>query len=177
RVVSHPQALGQCRDYISTHGFEAVEMSNTAVAAESVAKGTDIHTAAIASSETAELYGLSILDHDIQTSYQNATRFAVFSRVRNAAAQGSEDSRFILMFTVKNEAGSLARAIDVIGEYGFNMSALRSRPMGSLAWRYYFYVEASGDIFSEKGQEMLEKLRGVCDRLKVVGNFPEPGEL
>ena len=177
RVVSHPQALSQCRDYISSHGFQAVEMSNTAVAAESVAKGTDIHTAAIASLETAELYGLSVLDHDIQTSYQNATRFAVFSRVQNREEQSRNDMRFMLMFTVKNEAGSLARAIDVIGAYGFNMSALRSRPLGSLAWQYYFYLEAAGDIFSPDGQAMMRRLSGVCDMLKVIGSFPEPQEL
>ena len=177
RVVSHPQALSQCRDYIAAHGFTAVEASNTAVAAEQVSKGTDIHTAAIASIETAEQYGLSVLDHDIQTSIENATRFAVFSRVQNQAVRDSGDSRFMLMFTVRNEAGSLAKAIDIIGAYGFNMSALRSRPMGSLAWQYYFYLEAGGDIFSAQGQEMLEKLQDNCSMLKVVGSFPEPAEL
>ena len=176
RVVSHPQALAQCRDYIAAHGMETEEAGNTAVAAEMVAKGMDIHTAAIASIETAQLYGLQVLDHDIQTSFQNETRFAVFSRVMNSGAQ-DQNSRFMLMFTVRNEAGSLARAIDVIGAYGFNMSSLRSRPMGSLAWQYYFCLEAGGDIFSEKGQEMIEKMRPVCDMLKIVGAFPEPGEL
>ena len=177
KVVSHPQALSQCRDYISGHGFEAVEASNTAVAAQSVADAADIHTAAIASAETADLYGLTVLDHDIQTSFQNATRFAVFSRVRNQETNGRKDCRFMLMFTVRNEAGSLAKAIDVIGSCGFNMSALRSRPLGSLAWQYYFYLEAAGDIFSAEGQAMLKKLEKNCEMLKVIGAFPEPGEL
>lgn len=176
RVVSHPQALSQCRDYITSHGFERVEAGNTAVAAEMVSKNMDIHTAAIASIGTAQLYGLEVLDHDIQSSYQNETRFAVLSRVRNSETQ-SGNSRFMLMFTVRNEAGSLAKALDVVGQYGFNMSSLRSRPMGSLAWQYYFCLEAAGDIFSEKGQEMLEKMKPVCDMLRIVGSFPEPSEL
>ena len=177
KVISHPQALGQCRDYIVSHGFAQEEASNTAVAAEAVSKGMDIHTAAIASLETAEQYGLQVLDHDIQTSMENATRFAVFSRVQNDEAKGRKDSRFMLMFTVRNEAGSLAKAIDVIGAYGFNMSALRSRPLGGLAWQYYFCLEAGGDIFSPDGQAMLRKLQKNCDMLKVIGNFPEPSEL
>ncbi|MBR3641971.1 MAG: bifunctional chorismate mutase/prephenate dehydratase, partial [Parasporobacterium sp.] len=177
RVISHPQALAQCRDYIASHGFTAVEAGNTAVAAEQVARGADIHTAAIASQETAETYGLAVLDHDIQTSHENATRFAVFSRVQNKSPQEKEASRFMLMFTVRNEAGSLAKAIDIIGEYGFNMSSLRSRPLGSLAWQYYFFIEAHGDIFSAKGREMLGRLQNTCGMLKVVGNYPEPEEL
>ena len=177
QVMSHPQALAQCKDYIAAHGFTPVEASNTAVAAEKVASGTDIHTAAIASLETAERYGLTVLDHDIQTSVQNSTRFAVFSRVQNRGDEGHADRRFMLMFTVRNEAGSLARAIDVIGDYGFNMSSLRSRPLGSLAWQYYFCVEAAGDIFSPDGQAMMRRLAGTCDMLKVVGSFPEPAEL
>ncbi|MBO4548731.1 MAG: bifunctional chorismate mutase/prephenate dehydratase, partial [Abditibacteriota bacterium] len=175
RVVSHPQALAQCREYIRARGFETEEASNTAVAAEAVSSGTDVHTAAIAGIETAELYGLSVLDHDIQTSFQNATRFGVFSRVQNARSQ--KNSRFILMFTVRNEAGSLAKAIDVVGEYGFNMSALRSNPLKSLAWQYYFYLEAGGDIFSPRGSEMLERLRDNCDMLKIAGSYPEPEEI
>ena len=177
QVMSHPQALAQCKDYIAAHGFTPVEASNTAVAAEKVASGTDIHTAAIASLETAERYGLTVLDHDIQTSVQNSTRFAVFSRVQNRGEEAHADRRFMLMFTVRNEAGSLARAIDVIGDYGFNMSSLRSRPLGSLAWQYYFCVEAAGDIFSPDGQAMMRRLAGTCDMLKVVGSFPEPAEL
>ena len=176
KVVSHPQALMQCRNYIKSHGFTAEEASNTAVAAAAVASGADIHTAAIASLETAELYGLTVLDHDINESAENATRFAVLSRIQNKSSEASE-GRFMLMFTVRNEAGSLAKAIDIIGAYGFNMSALRSRPMGGLAWQYYFFVEAVGSIESPDGQAMLRKLSANCAMLKVVGNYPEPNEL
>ena len=81
------------------------------------------------------------------------------------------DARFILMFTVRNEAGSLARAIDIIGRHGYNMISLRSRPMKDLLWQYYFYVEAEGCIDSSAGQEMMEELLSCCDRLKLVGTY------
>ena len=77
----------------------------------------------------------------------------------------------ILLFTVRNEAGALAKAIDVIGKHGFNMRCLRSRPMKELLWQYYFYAEAEGNIYTEKGEEMLSELKNYCDRLKSVGTY------
>lgn len=170
-VVSHPQALSQCATYIKNHGFEQMQASNTAIAALSVLEKGDIHTAAIASAETAELYGLKVLDHSINESATNTTRFAVLSRIQNKSAR-SKNSTFFLLFTVNHIAGALAKAIGVIGRHGFNMKALRSRPMREDAWQYYFYVEAEGDEDSEAGRQMLKELSEHCDMLKVVGSYP-----
>lgn len=175
-VVSHPQALDQCAGYIRKHGFDQIRAVNTAMAAQSVAEKGDIHTAAIASVETADLYGLSVIDHDVNESATNTTRFAVFSRVSNSAVK-RENNNFMLLFTVKNVSGALAKAIDVIGKYGFNMKVLRSRPMKELVWQYYFYVEAEGDESSEEGRAMLEELSRHCDMLKVVGTYSVETEL
>ena len=82
-VVSHPQALAQCAEYIRKHGYQTIEYANTAKAAKAVKDGCDKSVAAIASAETARLYGLEELDHDINESALNSTRFAVFSRVEN----------------------------------------------------------------------------------------------
>ena len=75
------------------------------------------------------------------------------------------------MFTVKNEAGSLANAISIIGKYGFNMTALRSRPLKKHSWQYYFYIEIDGSTDTPEGKQMLEELNKVCDKLKVAGTF------
>ena len=170
-VISHPQALSQCRSYIQKHGFESVSAANTAMAAQKVAQEGDPCIAAIASEETAELYGLQILDHDINESKVNTTRFAVFSRVENSAAARRDGEAFLLLFTVKDEAGGLAKAINVISAYNFNMRVLRSRPMKDLPWHYYFYAEVEGDDLSEDGQKMIRALRGACPLLKVVGRY------
>ena len=77
----------------------------------------------------------------------------------------------MLVFTVKNEAGALAKTIDIIGNHGFNMRNLRSRPMKKLLWNYYFFVEADGDINSNEGVNMLKELSSTCDRLKLVGAY------
>lgn len=172
QVFSHPQALGQCQGYIHDHGWRSVEYANTALAAEHVARLGDPTIAAIASAETAELYGLQILEANINESRQNTTRFAVFSRAENRALGSRMGDHFILVFTSRNEAGSLAAALAVLGkDYGFNMRTLRSRPVKELLWEYYFYLEAEGDIFSEKGANLLRDMAPYCDRLKIVGTF------
>ena len=170
-VVSHRQALAQCSGYIRERGYKAVEYANTALAARAVRDGGDKSVAAIASAETARLYGLKTLDHHINESAENSTRFAVLSRTENRELASSGDSRFMLMFTVKNEAGALAQALNVLSSYGFNMRALRSRPMKDLAWQYYFYIEAEGDETGQNGSDMLRHLSLHCDMLKVVGRY------
>ncbi len=170
RVVSHPQALMQCNNYITKCGWVKTEYVNTALAAQYVSQLGDKHTAAIASEEAAELYGLKVAETGINESRTNTTRFAVLSAVKNKAKKGM-NTRFILMFTVRNEAGKLAQAVDVIGKYGYNMHSLRSRPMKELLWQYYFFVEAEGDIHSENGEAFLNELSSCCDRLKLLGSF------
>ncbi len=170
-VISHPQALGQCASYIREHEFSPIEYENTALAAKYVAERGDRTVAAIASAEAADIFGLTVLEHNINAQLGNTTRFAVFSRVTNKKKDSETGLHSILFFTVRNEAGALARAIDVIGSHGFNMRNLRSRPMKELLWEYYFYVEVEGNIQSENGQTMMEELGEFCDRLKFAGTY------
>lgn len=174
KVTSHPQALSQCHDYIRQRGFDAEEASNTAVAAKLVADSKDKTLGAIASVETAEIYGLKVLETNINKSGENTTRFAVLSKVRAVSPCLSSS---VMMFTVSHEAGSLAKAISIIGKYGYNMTALRSRPLRKHSWQYYFYVEIDGTVDTENGEKMMEELNLVCDRLKVAGTFAPHTEI
>ena len=173
-VISHPQALAQCDAYIRKHGYEQIQAGNTAMAAKQVADRKDPTVAAIASVETAELYGLKVLDHNINEVDINTTRFAVLSKVKASAPTLSNS---VLMFTVKNEAGSLANAISIIGKYGYNMTALRSRPLKKHSWQYYFYIEIDGTTDNAEGEKMLEELSKVCDQLKIAGTFAPHSEI
>ena len=174
-VVSHPQALAQCAAFIRMHGLREKTAENTALAARAVAEANDRSVAAIASEETAELYGLEVLCRNINETGLNTTRFAVLSR--SSAVDTAKDKHSILLFTVRNEAGSLAEAINIIGEHGYNMRCLRSRPMKELLWQYYFYVELEGDLYTDEGKRMIGELTRCCDRLKVLGSFRFPGVL
>ena len=168
KVISHPQALGQCHDYIKLRNLETEESNNTALAAKRVSEAKDKSLGAIASVETAEIYGLAVLAANINKSGENTTRFAVLSRV---PMHSKNLPNSVLMFTVKHEAGSLANAISIIGKYGFNMTALRSRPLKKHSWQYYFYIEIDGLTDTPEGIAMMNELGHVCDQLKVVGTF------
>ncbi len=172
-VVSHPQALAQCDGYLRAHGFATRVFSNTALAARYVKESGDPTVAAIASEETAALCGLQILDRGINASRINTTRFAALTAqpTRPLSSGRREDENFILIFTVKNEAGALAQALNIIGAHGYNMRNLRSRPQKDLLWNYFFYIEAEGNINTPDGQNMLKELSAVCARLRLVGSY------
>ncbi len=174
KVTSHPQALGQCHDYIKLRGFDVEEANNTAISAKTVAEMNDKSLGAIASVETAQIYGLKVLESNINKSGENTTRFAVLSRVK---ADSPMLTSSVLMFTVKNEAGSLANAISIIGKYDYNMTALRSRPLKKHSWQYYFYIEIDGNTDTEEGKKMMADLNKVCDQLKIAGTFAPHSEI
>ena len=143
------------------------------MAAKHVAESGDPTLAAICSEECAELFGLTVLERQINESRSNTTRFGVFTRTVGAPLVNREDpeNRFLLLFTVWNEAGSLARAIHILGRHGLNMTALRSRPMHELPWNYYFYVECEGTLSESESRTVLDELSCCCDRLKVAGSY------
>lgn len=170
QVISHPQALAQCAAFLKKQGYGQKEFSNTALAAKFVAEQKDPTLAAIGTREAGELFGLETLAAGIQDSNQNSTRFVVLSRVE-CSKERQEDDCFFMVFTVKNQAGALAKAIQIIGNHGFNLRGLHSRPMKTLVWQYYFYMECEGNVRSPKGQAMLQELQSVCDRLKIVGSY------
>lgn len=166
-VISHQQAIDQCNEFIRSNDLKTQSCSNTARAAQTVSQSGDLTVAAIASKETAELYGLQILKENINESEENTTRFAVFSRTMHKC----ENDHSIIVFTVPDKAGSLAHAINVIGNHGFNMRCIKSRAMKDLMWTYYFYVELGGNLQSKRGKYMLDELSDCCDRLKFIGTF------
>lgn len=178
-VISHPQALEQCDEFIFAHKYHTIQAVNTARAAKGVAENKDITVGAIASQETAELYGLKVLENGINKSNINVTRFAVLSKGKSSLADDngrllgtiSGNNTFILMFIVKHEAGTLANALSVIAEYGYNMRVIRSRPLKEKNWQYYFYAEVEGDVLSDNGEKMLKALEEHCEAVKVVGSY------
>ncbi|MBE6787532.1 MAG: bifunctional chorismate mutase/prephenate dehydratase, partial [Ruminococcaceae bacterium] len=168
-VISHPQALGQCTEFINEKGYKTTEAVNTAVAAKTVAQSKRADIAAIGSIEAAKKFGLEKIEGHINESGTNTTRFAVFTRADNS--KGNNDNHFVMLFTVKNTAGSLGEAITVIGKHGFNLKALKSRPTKELVWDYYFFAEGEGNIESEQGKLMLCDLQKCCNHLKILGRF------
>lgn len=171
KVVSHQQAIDQCMEFIQKHKLEAISAVNTAIAAREVANANDKSVAAIGSTDSAELYGLEVIDPSINQNAMNTTRFAVFSTVMNKDFKPQAKCVFQLMFTVKNIPGALATAVKAFGDAGFNLRSLRSRPIKDVPWQYYFYVEGEGSLFSENGDRLMASLKEICEGVKILGHY------
>lgn len=168
-VVSHPQALAQCQPYLRRQGWIQMTAVNTAVAARTVAAGERREVAVIAARETADLYGLQVLENDINEQKSNTTRFAVFSPA--ACEIKPSDNHFVLLFSCKNQPGALGDAISVISRHDYNLKCLKSHPTGVENWAYYFYAEGEGNLGTEAGQTMRRELERVCNSVRVLGSF------
>ena len=166
KVFSHPQAIAQSERFLKSLSLPAESCANTAMAAKQVAEGGDKSLAAIASAETAALYGLKVLAADINSDGDKTTRFIVISKTQAAAGD-----RFSLLFTVEHKAGMLARVIQAIGAAGFNMESIKSRPKPGVPFEYYFYVELVGRTDSDGARALLKELGGVCDTVRVLGVY------
>ena len=191
-VISHPQALAQSSVFVQQHGFKTSTWGNTADAARHVAELNDPSVAAIASAETAGLYGLQILSAGINADGDNTTRFIVIERAAAAPAMtGEVDLKKLieliirggwpgrlglqpaLLFTARHKPGQLAAALDQIGARGFNMECIKSRPLPHVPFEYYFYVQIVCPAGSTGAgcQTLLDTLTSVCSTLRLLGAF------
>lgn len=166
QVYSKDQAIYQSKQFLDGRGYELIPYPNTALAAEFVAKSNDKHKAAIAAKENAELYGLSILAEDINTSSQNTTRFIIIRQ--ELIPQGNE---FSILFTAPHKTGALLQVMAVIAKGGFNMKSIKSRSMRDKPWEYYFYVEIEGNIAGDREQKLMEDLKQVCENVRILGAY------
>lgn len=174
-VVSHQQALAQSGPFLKQHGFATRAWGNTADAARYVAEQAVPTLAAIASAETAKLYGLTILAEGINEDGDNTTRFLVIERGQGGAAAltAGPGQHFSLLFTVDHKPGRLARVIRLIGERGFNMENIKSRPLPHVPFEYYFYVQLVCPAQAGDGDcaALMRELENVCRTVRILGVF------
>ncbi len=132
-----------------------------------MAEAGDKSVAAIASLETAALYGLSVLAENIN---DQRDEHHALHRHRQGAMRAA-GNRFSLSVH-GGPPGRRAGACDaLIGDEGFNLECIKSRPMPNVPWEYYFYVEVVGDLSAEKSKALLDTLSGVCRTVRVLGVY------
>ena len=165
-VYSHQQAIAQSETFLKQFRLPATAMPNTAMAAKFVAESGDPSKAAIASAETAALYGLEVLVPSINTDGDNTTRFIVLSREKPTVG-----NRFSLLFTLDNKPGKLAEVIQVIGRFGYDMESIKSRPLPHVPFDYYFYVELVGDPSADETAALLRELDHTCRTVRLLGVY------
>lgn len=168
RVYSHPQALAQCRDLLTSHPeWEKVPAYDTAGSVRMVKERGLREEAAIASRRAAETYGMGVLMEDVQSVRDNITRFFVLSRERGTG----RGDKTALAFTTKNRPGALFDCLRAFADNGVNITKLESRPWRGRAWEYVFYLDLDGDVEDERVAAALRALRESASCVKVFGSF------
>ncbi len=170
RIYSKPEVFGQCRRWLHENlpGVALLPASSTARGAELAAK--EPGTAAIASTLAAELYGLNILDQDIQDLGGNTTRFLVIGK---SYGERTGNDKTSVLFAVKHKVGALYDALGAFKKSGINMTKIESRPSKSKAWEYYFFVDIEGHADDAHVQKALEELSEHCTLMTVLGAYPK----
>jgi chorismate mutase/prephenate dehydratase len=168
RVVSHPQALAQCRRWLADNlpNASTVETSSTAEAAR---QATEPTTAAISTESAAELYGVPIVVRRIEDVATNVTRFFVIG-ARMAARSGHD--RAAIVFSVEDRTGALYSALKSLAENGINLSRIESRPSRRRLWEYVFFVELDGHPDDPPVDRALASLRESSAFVRVLGAWP-----
>jgi monofunctional chorismate mutase len=169
QVISHPQALEQCARWISTQGWEAVPVYDTAGAARLLAEEKRPDRAAIASETAAKLYGLNVIARSIQDVQENYTRFLLLSKENRPIARPTKTS---LIFATRHKPGALHACLNVLAHRGINLNKIESRPDRKKPWHYLFYMDFEGDAADPKVGEALEELQMHTEFIRLLGSYP-----
>ena len=170
RLYAFSQPLAQCRRWLDTHlpNVEIIEVQPTSKAAERAA--SDPEGAAIASRRAAEVYNIPILFDSIQHNPNNRTRFLVIGRNEPPPTGRDKTS---LLFAVRNEPGSLGRALRSFEQYNVNITMIATRPARGTAWEYVQFVDFQGHEQDAPVRQALDDLRQHAIYVNVLGSYPE----
>lgn len=170
RVYSHAQSLAQCREWLDTNlpSVERVAVSSNAEAARRAA--AEPGTAAVAGETAAELYGLGVLQRNIEDRPDNTTRFLVLGQT-DVPPSGNDKTS--LLVSTRNRPGALYRLLQPLAEQGVSMTRIESRPSRQGMWDYVFFVDVDGHRDEPRLAEALAQLRDEAALFKVLGSYPK----
>ena len=170
RVLSHPQGLAQCARFLA--GFpqwEEVPFYDTAGAVAEVARNGDVTQAALAGAAAAREHGMEILAEGVETNVQNYTRFV--SLARAGEAEVPDPTRASIVFSARDEPGSLFQVLQVLADNNLNMKKLESRPIPGSPWEYMFYVDL--DVPAERASfdRAMEQVQAAAASYRLLGLY------
>ncbi len=172
RIYSHPQALTQCSNFLSTLEHCVIEsFIDTALAVKKVKDDEDLSEAAIASEEAAELYGLEIVKRDIANTRENFTRFVIIAREQLEYSEKIACKTSLIIAT-KHIEGALVHCLNVLARNHLNMTKLESRPRPNIPWEYLFYIDFEGNIMQAAVKKAMEELSAEVSYMKILGSYP-----
>jgi prephenate dehydratase len=172
-VHSHIHALGQCRKYIRKNGWKPVIAGDTAGAAKLVSEMQDRAMAALAPRLAASLYGLDILEENVEDTDTNVTRFVVLTRSKHWVERAAPDTKMMttFMFRVRNVPAALYKAMGGFATNGVNMTKLESYQLGAFT-ATLFYADIEGHPDDVSVALALEELKFFSREVRILGVYP-----
>jgi chorismate mutase/prephenate dehydratase len=171
-ILSHPQGLAQCQDFLRTlPGVRTQVEFDTAGSARKARERNDPGVAAIASEAAARIFGLEVLKRGIQSQEGNYTRFVELAREAEPVPAGVP-ARTSLLLAVSHQPGALASLLGLVAGRGINVAKLESRPVPSTPWQYRFYLDLEGHAADDPIRTALDDARGLTTELRVLGTYP-----
>lgn len=172
-VLSHQQALGQCRTFLRTRLPQAklYETASTAEAAR-VVSVNELPLAAIGSERAARLYGLDLLERAIQDVPENATRFLLVGGAEEAPGPTGRDRTSLACTLERDRPGALHRMLAPFAERNLNLSRIESRPARKVLGEYVFFLDVEGHEEDPPLAAALDELRAAGSLRRVLGSYP-----
>ena len=169
RIISHPQALAQCRAWLSAHfpEIQVEEVASTAHAA--LAASNDGSVAAVASALASEVYGLDFVASNIEDRSNNITRFLVVGKLETPPSSKDKTS---LVFSAKDKPGVLYKMLQPFAKSRINLSKIESRPIKNKPWEYLFFLDLLGHREQAAVKKAIAGLEKNCVFCKILGSYP-----
>ena len=170
KVISHPQALSQCAEYLKKLGVEIQPVESTALAAKIVSESDDPTIAALCSAECSQVYGLKILETSVQDSPVNSTRFICIAK--NLKIYKGAD-KISVMMSISHSSGSLNSLLGKFAALGLNLTKIESRPIPNSEFEFMFYFDFEGDVADKKVRNLIAELENGSDKFIFLGVYKE----
>ena len=172
-VLAHPQALGQCQEWLNKHLPHAERRAVASNAEGARLAATNPAWAGLASERAGAEFGLHVVAHAIQDEAYNRTRFAIISlpqTMETPPASGKDCTSLVV--SVTNKPGAVHDLLMPLKANGVSMTRFESRPAKSGQWEYYFYIDLDGHISQPHVAKALQELQSLCAFYKVIGSYP-----
>ncbi len=167
-VFSHPQGLLQAKEYLEGKDWNQTSMNNTALAAQKVHDDGDMTQVAVASRRAAELYGLNVLNPQLNVSDQNTTRFVIVSQKREYEKNANKVS---ISFSLSHECGTLYNILAHFIFNNINMTSIESVPMSDRQWEYCFFVDFEGNLEDNDVKNALRGIQAETENFQILGCY------
>jgi prephenate dehydratase len=169
RVRSHPQALAQCEHFLGRYELQAEPAFDTAGSARDLAENPELGIGAIAGELAAEMYGLEIVERNIEDLHFNYTRFFVLSMDDPPRPQRPKTS---LVFSARHQPGALYKSLGEFATRGINLTKIESRPRRNRPWQYLFYLDFDGHWQDPECEAAIMALLRRASFVKLLGSYP-----